>query len=249
MKKEYEIAIIVGSALISAASATYAFVTGKRISELEYELKRRSDDIYKDVERRSDKLMNSIEKEVSEIKDTLKRKVDGIASSLNVDIPDDIVEQALRKAADNEASAKIASSSRKIMDEYSVAIRSEVRKSVDLAYANTKLDVKTELERQIGKIDISGIKREFVNEAERKVKDELEKAIKDAKDELEEAVDKAKEDIKSAKDDFEEELDDCKTKATEKFEEELDSIATRFNSDLERGSKIYKTISDKLGNV
>ena len=115
-----------------------------------------------------------------------------------------------------------------ILAEYKGDIRAEVRKSVDLAYENTKLDVKRELTRQITNVDISGIKRDIIEEAKRKIADELDDAI---------------ETIKST---FEDELDEAKEKASEKFETELDSISTRFNNDLERGSKIYKVLSDKL---
>lgn len=231
MKQEYLFGAIVVTTITSIASAAYAFVSGKKISDLEKKLDQRGDDIYRDVERRKDDIMKATEKEVSEINETLKRKVDGIADSLNVDIPDDIVEAALRKAADTEAQVRIAATSKKVMDEYSVTLRSEVRKSVDLAYANTKVDVKNELTRQISNIDISGIKREIVNESKAKIEDELDDAVKKVKNDFEEKLDKLIED------------------ADEKLDEELDSISTRFSNDLERGSKIYKKLSDKLGDV
>lgn len=231
MKQEYLIGAIVVTAITSIAGAAYAFVSSKKISDLEMKLEQRGNNIYRDVERRKDDILDATKKEISEINETLKKKVNGISDSLNVDIPDDIVEAALRKAADTEAQVRIAATSKKVIDEYSVALRSEVRKSVDLAYANTKVDVKNELTRQISNIDISGIKREIVNEAKEKVEEELEDSVK------------------KIKDSFEEKLDKLIEGADEKLDDELDSISTRFSNDLERGSKIYKKLSDKLGDV
>ena len=145
MRQEYLIGALVVSIATSIGGAIYSYISGKKISDLEQKLDRKSDDLYRDIERKKDDLMKSVESEVSDLNATLKKKVDGIAESLDVDIPDDIVEAALRKAADTEATAKIAATSRKVMDEYSVSLRTEVRKSVDLAYANTKVDVKNEL--------------------------------------------------------------------------------------------------------
>ena len=229
MRQEYLIGALVASIATSIGGAIYSYISGKKISELEYKLDRKSDDLYRDIERKKDDLMKSVEFEVSDLNATLKKKVDGIAESLDVDIPDDIVEAALRKAADTEATAKIAATSRKVMDEYSVSLRTEVRKSVDLAYASTKVDVKNELTKQIANVDISGIKREIVDEAKSKVQEELDDAVQ------------------KIKDSFEEKLDGLFDNADEKLEEELDSISTRFSNDLERGSKIYKKLSDKLG--
>lgn len=231
MKQEYLFGALVVTAVTSVAGSVYAFISGKKISDLEKKLEQRGDDVYRDVERRKDDIMRDTEKKVAEINETLKKKVDGIAESLDVDIPDEIVEAALRKAADTEAQVRIAATSKKVMDEYSVTLRSEVRKSVDLAYANTKVDVKNELTKQISNIDISGIKREIVNESKIKIENELDDAVKKIKNEFEEKLDKLIED------------------ADGKLDEELDSISTRFSNDLERGSKIYKKLSDKLGDI
>lgn len=218
MKKEYLLVAIGASIVTSIGSVVYSIYSNLKASGMEESFKKRADEILEDSQ-----------KKIKELEDKLEKKVDGIADSLDVEVPDDIVERALNKAADAEAKASIDRVSRKIMDEYGVAVRSEVRKSVDLAYSNTKVDVKNELTKQISHIDISGIKREIVEQAKRQVTDELEQAVK------------------TIKDTFEESLEDCKEKAADKFERDLDSISTRFSNDLERGSKIYKVLSDKLG--
>lgn len=218
MKQGYLVGALVASIVTSIGGVVYTVISKKKIDRL-----------YDEIESKKEDFMKSVESEVSELKETLKKKVDGIADSLDVDIPDEIVEAALRKAADTEATAKIAATSKKVMDEYSVSLRTEVRKSVDLAYANTKIDVKNELTKQISNIDISGIKREIVSESKIKIQEELDDAVKKVKTDFEGKLDKLIED------------------ADDKLEEELDSISTRFSNDLERGSKIYKKLSDKLG--
>ena len=218
MKQYYLLGALAASVVTSIVGAVYSVVSGKRIKELESELNEKGEDIVK-----------ASEEKVRTLEKRLEQKVDGIASSLDIDVPDDIVEAALKKAADSYAKTSIMAIERKVIDDYNATIRSEVRKSVELAYDNTKSDVKYELTKQVSNIDISGIKREIIRDAQEKVEEELEDALKTMKDK------------------FEEELEDAKDTATEKFEEELDSISTRFSNDLERGSKIYKVISDKLG--
>ena len=231
MKNEYMYIGIAAAFLTSVGSAVYSYVSGKKAKELNVTLDRRVDDALLSVEKTGEMVTKKTEETVSDLNKRLDKKVDGIADSLDVDIPDAIVEEALKKAAERAATSAINKTSKDILDEYSVSVRSEVRKSVDLAYANTKIDVKNELTRQMSNIDISGIKREIIEDAKRKVEEELEEAMEKITDA------------------FEEELDDAKEKASEKFDKELDSISTRFSNDLERGSKIYKTLSDKLGTV
>ncbi len=231
IKNEYMYAGVAVAFLASIGSAVYSYVSGKKAKELNASLDRRVDDALVSVERTGEQVTKKTEDTVSELNKRLDKKVNGIADSLNVDVPDSIVEEALKKAANRAAETAIYKTSKDVLDEYSVSVRSEVRKSVDLAYANTKIDVKNELTRQISNVDISGIKREIIEDAKRKVEEELEDAIE------------------KITDTFEEELDDAKEKASEKFDKELDSISTRFSNDLERGSKIYKTLSDKLGTA
>lgn len=218
MKQYYLLGALAVSVATSIAGAIYSVVSGNRIKELEYELDKKGEDVVK-----------ASEEKVRTLEKRLEQKVDGIANSLDIDVPDEIVEAALKKAADSYAKTSILAIERRVIDDYNATIRSEVRKSVELAYDNTKSDVKRELTKQVSNIDISGIKREIISDAKEKVEEELEDALKTMKDK------------------FEEELEDAKDTATEKFEEELDSISTRFSNDLERGSKIYKVISDKLG--
>ena len=218
MKNEFVVGAVIGSLVMSAVGVVNSYISGKKISDLESKLEKRGDEILKATETKT-----------KDISTMLEKKVNGIAEQLDVDIPDDILERALNKAADSAAKRAIDETSRKVLEEYSITVRSEVRKSVDLAYQNTKVDVKNELSKQIANLDISGIKQEIVDDARRKVEDELEEAINK---------------IKST---FEDELEEAKDDAKEKFEEELDSISTRFSNDLERGSKIYKAMSEKLG--
>ena len=209
-----EMAMLVGtgvSVVTSIGAALYAISNQSKAQGLISDYEKRASDIELTARTNIQVLNESINQK-------LMTKVDGIAASLGVNVPDEIVREALDKAARGAADQAIRGISSDVMGTYRNEIRSEVRKTVDLAYDNVKGDVKSELERQISNIDISGIKRDIIREAKEKVEDELEDLIEKARDD-----------------------------AADKFEEELDSIATRFNSDLERGSKIYKTLADKLG--
>ena len=222
MRPEYLLAGLVISAVTSIGGAVYTYISNKKFYKTKDEIVKDCMNLERDVKDRCRKISEDLD-------ESLKKKVDGIANSLDVDVPDEIVEAALKKAAETETKRSIDATSREIISEYRSTMRAEVRKSVDLAYENTKTDVKKELTRQIENIDISGIKREIINDVKDRVKEELDDAIDKIKGK------------------FEDDLEEAKDSAQEKFEEELESISTRFSSDLERGSKIYKALSEKLG--
>lgn len=116
-------------------------------------------------------------KKIEELEGQLSKKVNNIANNLDVDIPDEIVERAVRIAAEAEARRAVKDVGGKIIKEYEGEVRSQVRNSVDLAYANTKSDVKAELSRQVSNLDISGIKKEIIEEASEKAKEKLDEEL------------------------------------------------------------------------
>ena len=116
-------------------------------------------------------------KKIDELNYKLEKRIDAISDNLEVDVPDEILERALRIAAESEAKRTIGTAGKEIISEYRGVVQSEVRKSVEMAYANTKTDVKDELNRQVSNLDISGIKKEVVEEASEKAKEKLDREL------------------------------------------------------------------------
>ena len=224
--------LIAGVAVGVAASviAAIASITSRdKVENMEENVSKRASEIYEATAKKNQELYKASEEKYKELEKRLERKVNDISDSLNVDVPDEIVREALERAANNKISKAVDDASKEIIKDCNYEIRSQVRETVSVAYDNVKVDVKKELKRQIDAIDISGIKREVISDAKDKVKEELEDAIEEITDTFEDA------------------LEDAKKKATEKYEAELDTIATKVSNDLERSSKIYKVMSDKIG--
>ena len=131
-----------------------------------------------------------------------KAKVSEIAKNLSVDIPEKVLEEAVNRAAEEEARSAIFRINNKIIRSYEDDIRKEVQKEVERQKASLKSDVKEELERKVKRIDIDDIRKEVVNEA--------------------------------------------KDKVARKFENDLDDILDKHNDELDKITRIYSSIADKL---
>lgn len=99
--------------------------------------------------------------------------VDAIADKVEINVQDEVVEEAIKLAANRYAHDAVRNIEKDILNETRKEIAAEVKKSVDLAYANLKAGVKEELDRQIRDIDISGIKKQVIEEASEKAKDKF----------------------------------------------------------------------------
>lgn len=117
------------------------------------------------------------EERVTELEAKLEKKIDGVADGLEIEVPEEIVISAVKRAADGEATKAVKKATDELMAGYRQDIRIEVRKVVDLAYENAKADVKTELLKQIDDLDISGIKKTVIEEASEKAKRKLDQEL------------------------------------------------------------------------
>ncbi len=100
------------------------------------------------------------------ISNKLNRRIDELTSSdVEIDIPKDLVENAVKKAARTEAKYQVeramADATKSIVKEYSAAIENVVEDEFKLQ----KSDVAKTLKRKIDDIDISEIKRQVKIEA------------------------------------------------------------------------------------
>ena len=92
----YTIAGLGVSVATSIAGAVNSYIKGKKIAKLE-----------ENLEKRGNELFDASEVRIKSIENKLETKIDAISDSVDVDVPDYIVEEALRKAAEKEASIAI----------------------------------------------------------------------------------------------------------------------------------------------
>lgn len=147
-KTEYAFIGAIGTAIIGAGTGIYSYLKQKKSEE-----------------------------RVLALEEKLEKKIEGVADGLEIEVPEEIVVNAVKRAADGEASKAVKKATEELMAGYRQDIRIEVRKIVDLAYENAKADVKTELERQVSNVDISGIKKTVIEEASEKAKKKLDQEL------------------------------------------------------------------------
>lgn len=99
--------------------------------------------------------------------------VDVVAENVEIDVEEEVVEEAVKIAAERYAQKAVRDIKSDIMRDTRKEIAAEVKKSVDMAYANLKSGVKEELDRQVRNIDISGIKKQVIEEASEKAKEKF----------------------------------------------------------------------------
>lgn len=119
-----------------------------------------------------------------------KAKVSEIAKNLSVDIPEKVLEEAVNRAAEEEARSAIYRINNKIIRSYEDDIRKEVQREVDRQKNNLKSDVKEELERKVKRIDIDDIRKEVIDEAKDKVARKFEHDLDDILDKHNDELDK-----------------------------------------------------------
>lgn len=112
-------------------------------------------------------------KKVKKTCDKLDVAIDALSDNVEITASDEVVEEAVKIAANRYAHDAVRNIQSDILRDTRKEIASEVKKSVDMAYANLKAGVKEELERQIRDIDISGIKKQVIDEASEKAKDKF----------------------------------------------------------------------------
>ena len=112
-------------------------------------------------------------KKLSEVNKALSNAISKIEDGIEVDISEDLVreatERAVEKAANNAASAAVTA----VRNEFHQEIRSEVRHAVEKEKTLMRDDIKSQIKKEVGYIDISDAKKEVLEEAKQEVMDHL----------------------------------------------------------------------------
>ena len=129
----------------------------------------------------SKKAQDSAESIQNGFDDAINKIANGIG---RVDISNTIIEEAVDRAVEKSVAVASASAISQVKND----ILREVRKSVNEAYGDTKDAVAKELERQIGNVDISGIRKEAIakarDAAQAKLASDMDDILKDYNNKL-----------------------------------------------------------------
>ena len=95
----------------------------------------------------------------------LKKQIDKLTGKIHLDVEDTYVCEAVDRVIDREVNKKINTAANKAIDEAKKEITKQVNKEVKAAYADVRKDVKAELTKQVGEVNINSIRKEVIEEA------------------------------------------------------------------------------------
>lgn len=151
----------------------------------------------------------------------LDKSMSDISEKTEVEIREDIIEAAVRNAAEAEAERRVKEAASKAIKDISDDMSKQIGDAVNLEYGDLHEKVKARIEEKVnrlGAVEIRSIKRQIVDEAKR-----------------------------DAKEEFSDALDEVKENAKEKFENDLNDILERYNNQIKDVSRIYGSVASALG--
>lgn len=122
--------------------------------------------------------ISTLEK-MNKIYDVVEKATDDLSKSVDVDISNEIIERAVNKAVENEVGRAVRKAADRAVVEIRNDIASQVRMTVNAAYADVKDSVDKELSRQVGNIDISKVKEEVIERAKEAAAEKLNENLDD----------------------------------------------------------------------
>lgn len=114
---------------------------------------------------------------------TIDRSIDDLADETTIDIPEAMVEQAVKKSVDREVGYAVDRATAKIVNDIKIDIHRQIKTAVDISYSELKESISNDMSRQAANIDIQELKDEVVAKAEEKIIDKFD-------DELDSVLDK-----------------------------------------------------------
>lgn len=129
--------------------------------------------------------------EASRLKKVNKEFSDAVKKVVNdeVVISDEFIDRAVEKEIEKEARYQVGRSVDKAIERVAKSFESEIKNKVEDEFKLQQYDVKKEMQRQIGNIDIRDIKREVIAEAKQAATQKLKNDLEDISDKYTEQLD------------------------------------------------------------
>ena len=104
---------------------------------------------------------------LAKVSDRLDKSIDEIADNMEFDIPEELINKALEKAVKVEATMAVDKATNEAISEIKRDIRSEVQHVINTEYDNLKETVLKEITSSASKIDVSRVRRDVEEAAEK----------------------------------------------------------------------------------
>lgn len=102
---------------------------------------------------------------MQKVSERLDKSVEQLSGSMEIDISDALINEAVDKAVDREVSSGVTSATNKAIKSIESDIHKEVKDAVRAHYDDLKADVSKEMRKQVANIDIQELRKEVVREA------------------------------------------------------------------------------------
>ena len=118
----------------------------------------------------------------------LDASIEKLSETVTVDVDDAYIHKIVEKAVDKEVKERVVIESRSAVAAIRSDMAQKIQKEINKNYADLKAQVKAEMEKQLGRIDLDDIRKEIIaegrEEAKKQFKNDLDKIVELQNDNL-----------------------------------------------------------------
>ena len=118
----------------------------------------------------------------------LEESIEKLSNTVTVEVEDDYIHQIVEKAVEKEVSARVRIEAASAVAAVKADMSKKIQKEINNSYKDLKSQVKAEMEKQIGRIDLDDIRKEIIaegrEEAKKQFKNDLDKIVELQNDNL-----------------------------------------------------------------
>lgn len=118
----------------------------------------------------------------------LEESIEKLSNTVTVEVEDDYIHQIVGKAVEKEVSARVKVEAASAVSAIKADMSKKIQKEINNSYKDLKSQVKAEMEKQIGRIDLDDIRKEIIaegrEEAKKQFKNDLDKIVELQNDNL-----------------------------------------------------------------
>ena len=118
----------------------------------------------------------------------LDASIEKLSETVTVDVDDAYIHKIVEKAVDKEVKERVVIEARSAVSAIRSDMAQKIQKEINKNYADLKAQVKAEMEKQLGRIDLDDIRKEIIaegrEEAKKQFKNDLDKIVELQNDNL-----------------------------------------------------------------
>lgn len=118
----------------------------------------------------------------------LDASIEKLSETVTVDVDDAYIHKIIEKAVDKEVKERVVIESRSAVAAIRSDMAQKIQKEINKNYTDLKAQVKAEMEKQLGRIDLDDIRKEIIaegrEEAKKQFKNDLDKIVELQNDNL-----------------------------------------------------------------